>query len=127
MLSGPVEDSNLVLSNGVRVQDKKLALSLSGANEARRGDGTLLERGIGYLLHYPSDETFGGWFCLKPPDFAEIWEQIRNGGYSDCDVTLWVGPVTSSKGPDWLWQLSDNTRVNALFIEAADISFTHAR
>ena len=123
MLTGPVEDSNLVLSNGLRVQGEKLSLSLSGATEVRRGDGTQLEHGIGFLLHHPKhDGTFGGWFCLKPPDFIEVWEQIRNGGYSDCDVTLWVGPVTS-EGPDWLWQLSDNTRTNALFIEAADVSF----
>ena len=126
MLSGPVDDSNLVLSNGVRVQGEKLSLSLYGAEEARRGDGTLLEHGIGFLVPYPKQHyTFGGWFCLKPPDFVEVWEQIRNGGYSDCEVTLWVGPVIHKK-QDWLWQLSDNSaRANALFIEAAEIHFTH--
>jgi hypothetical protein len=120
MISEPVEDSNLVLSDGTRVQGLEVTLSISNTSKPIRGDGTPLEHGIGLLSHHSTQNTIGGWFCLRPSDFAEAWEQIRNGGYSECDIEMEIGPVVG-KGPDWLWQTSNN---RALFIEAARIDFT---
>ena len=122
MISEPVEDSNLLLSDGTRVQGLNVTLSISNTSQPIRGDEIPLERGIGLLSHRTvyARNTIGGWFCLRPPDFAEAWEQIRNGGYSECDIALEIGPVVSN-GPDWLWETSND---EVLFIDAARIDFT---
>ena len=112
MISEPVEDSNLVISDGTRVQGQEVTLSISDTSNPIRGDGTPLEHGIGFLLHHSTHNTIGGWFCLRPSDFAEAWEQMRNGGYSKCDIELEIGPVVS-KGPDWLWQTSNDRALSS--------------
>ena len=88
-----------------------------------------LERGFGLLVYYPSqaardaygaqDAFVGGWFCIRPKNYDELWNQIRQGGYADCWISLEVGPVVS-RDYDWLW---DVAKQRALFITTFTIDF----
>jgi hypothetical protein len=61
-----------------------------------------------------------GWFLLKPLDFTEVWEQVRDGRYIDCTVILTVAPVMTQEF-GCLWDVSKN---KGLFIETAEMRFT---
>jgi hypothetical protein len=45
----------------------------------------------------PKAASIGGWFCIKPYDFNELWNQIRQGGYAECWISLEVGPLGVSR------------------------------
>jgi hypothetical protein len=81
-------------------------------------NGRRLEHGIGVFAW--CEEYFGGWLALRPESFNELWEQVRTGGYSDCQVTLTIGPVEADHGGS-LWRVSEN---KALYILGYEIDFT---
>ena len=62
----------------------------------------------------------GGWFCLGRESYAELWGQVREGGYSDCQMTLDLEPVEFN-GAEWIWDVARNL---ALFITCVSIEFT---
>jgi hypothetical protein len=62
----------------------------------------------------------GGWFCLDRESYAELWDQVREGGYSDCRMTLNLEPAKFD-GAEWIWDVGRNL---ALFITWVSIEFT---
>ena len=34
-----------------------------------------------------------GWFVLNVQSFEDAWVQVLHGGYSECSLELWIGPV----------------------------------
>ena len=62
----------------------------------------------------------GGWFCLERDSHAELWDQVRQGGYSDCWMNLDVEPVEFN-GHEWEWDVAKNL---GLFITSVSIDFT---
>src|SRR5262249_39071260 len=40
-----------------------------------------------------------GWFYLKPDSYAAVWDQVRDGGYVGCNITMKVGPVQNELPP----------------------------
>ena len=33
------------------------------------------------------------FYYLKPDSFIGVWEQVRDGGYVGCDITISIDPV----------------------------------
>jgi hypothetical protein len=64
------------------------------------------------------DPMLQGWLYLKPQSYAAAWDQIRDGGYVNCNIFLKVGPVQNELPPK-LWDVSQT-----LFIFAVSLRFT---
>jgi hypothetical protein len=83
-----------------------------------------LKAGFGLFIHRksvgPLATHIGGWFCLEPESYAELWNQVREGGYSDCRMQLDVGPV-GFNGVEWEWDVVSDF---GLFITSVSIDFT---
>lgn len=113
----PITDRHFQISDGTNVPDLSVSLSVFDAGTIS-DDEAQLERGFGLLANRFTH--LDGWFLLTPSGFTEVWEQVRDGRYSDCTVTLTVAPV-SIQELGCLWDVS-NSKV--LFIETAEIRFT---
>jgi hypothetical protein len=90
-----------------------------------------LERGVGRFSFLddikprdPWDEPFyacvTGWFYLNPDSYADLLEEVRDGGYSDCRIEIKVTPV-GHRPIDRVW---DVTSHSTLFILEASVQFT---
>lgn len=89
-----------------------------------------IERGIGVLAFYqetpPRDDLggspafLGGWFWLPEASYDEIWIQVREYRYTNCELELEVGPVDFQSSPGIIW---DVRKRNVLNIMRASISF----
>ena len=61
------------------------------------------KRGIGVLAYYPerpasrdiekTEEFLGGWFWLENSVFDEVWVQVRENRYDECEVEVEFAPV----------------------------------
>jgi hypothetical protein len=116
---------DLRLRNGAKIADYELALTILNGEitVSDRQKYTLIEEAIGGLWFVDDehvDELIHGWFFMNPNAYAELWEQVRGGGYSSCIFSLEVGPVEGAKGEE-VW------RNNALSILSASISFARRR
>jgi hypothetical protein len=115
----------LKLRNGAKIADYELALTiLNGEITASdRQKYSLMEEAIGGLWFADDqdlDEFLHGWFFMNPTAYAELWEQVRGGGYSNCIFSLGVGPVKGEEGEE-IW------KNNPLSILSASISFARRR
>ena len=113
----PITDRHFQISDGTNVPDLSISLSVFDAGSIS-DEETQLERGFGLLAYRFTH--LDGWFLLKPSDFTEVWEQVRDGRYIDCTVDLAVAPVTIQEF-GCLWDVSKN---KGLFIETAELRFT---
>jgi len=122
----PSGKCDLRLRNGAKIADYELALTiLNGEMTASdRQKYALVEEangGLWFVEDEHVDELIHGWFFMNPNAYAELWEQVRGGGYSSCIFSLEVGPVEGAKGEE-VW------RNNApLSILSASISFARRR
>jgi hypothetical protein len=60
-----------------------------------------------------------GWFVLNAQSLEDVWNQVMQGGYSECTIMIRVGPIEHST-MDWLW---DITKTPRLIIDSVSISF----
>jgi hypothetical protein len=120
-----VVDDHVELSNERKLRDLSVNLSISDDLPP-----VSLERGIGRFSFYADREPVdpwgkrfyacvGGWFCLKPESYADLWEQVREGGYSDCPIDIQVAPVGG--GLETLWDVEVHP---SLFIMGVSVQFT---
>jgi hypothetical protein len=65
------------------------------------------------------DAFLSGWFVLHAQSFEDAWNQVRQGGYSECTIMLNIGPIESAVG--WLWDVGQSPH---LVIDTIAISFT---
>jgi hypothetical protein len=114
----PVTDRHFQISDGTNAPDLSISLSVFDTGSISE-DQAKLERGFGLLAYRFTH--LDGWFLLKPSDFIEVWEQVRDSRYSDCTVILTVAPVLIQE-LGCLWDVSSN---KVIFIETAEIRFTH--
>jgi hypothetical protein len=119
----PEWDTEVELSNGRRLHDLMVNLPIYDREP-------WTEQGIG-VLNFLDDVApnfdrgfqacIGGGVCLTHEYYVELWEQLRQGGYSDCRFTIQVAPL-SVKGMGWLWDVSAKRK--QLFILGASVCFT---
>jgi hypothetical protein len=67
-----------------------------------------------------NDPHLSGWFVLNAQSFEDAWVQVLHGGYSECSLELWIGPVDDT-GPGLLWDVKKNPH---LTIETVTLSFS---
>lgn len=122
-------DREFMLSNNRKLHELNINLSIlvDAPTDAKEGP---LERGIGLfsfhderppLLDIDGNDAFvAGWFSVQPEHFAELWDQVSRGGYSDCVINLNVSSVGSS-GFGSVW---DVTAHQSLYIMSFSVQFT---
>jgi hypothetical protein len=97
--------------------------------EPTMADGKPLDEGIGLFVFNHSrpgghdyddlDAMVVGWFFLDTDLYNEVWSQVAADRYSDCTVTVTIGPITF-ESDNWAWDVKTNKR---LFIEDVSITF----
>ena len=109
------------LTSGEQIQDVNIYLDFDN-REPTNTDGTPLPNAIGYLHHEVG--TVGGGSALKPHDFSEVWEQVRQGGYVDCIIEITIRPVEFlGEDTGWEWDVIHN---QGIYITDASVRFcTH--
>jgi len=122
-------EQDLILSTGGSLYGLNFNVLILDSNPAEITKKPL-ERGFGLLIHYPrqgahaefeaQDAFIGGWFCIEPKMYGELWKQIRQGDYAECNMSLEAGPF-GSNGPEWVWEVD---KQRALFITGYTIDFT---
>ena len=88
----PDAKCDLLLSNGAKLTDFKITLSfLRGEIGAdMRLKSRLLKDAIGGVWFNEEYESVYGWFYLKSNNYTALWDQVRDGGYVDCVISLQV-------------------------------------
>jgi hypothetical protein len=66
------------------------------------------------------DNFLSGWFVLNVQSLEDAWNQVWQGGYSECKIRLRVGPVESPPEDEWLWDVAKSPH---LVIDAVTVSF----
>jgi hypothetical protein len=107
------------LSDDTKLNDLSIELSiLAGKPEDARGEA-LKEGTIGdFRLHGEFPPFISALIFLKPHSYDALWDQVRDGGYVGCQITIYIGPV-KSEGSGWLWDVDQR-----LSISTVDINFT---
>jgi hypothetical protein len=109
-----IEDAgDLELSNEQRPEDLSVEVMIFDTPRMQK-QLSELNGGLGSFSYYPaepahadipaSDAFLSCWFCLNPQSYEDAWQQVRNGGYSECFIRVEVGPVESPH-MGWLWKV----------------------
>jgi hypothetical protein len=105
------------LSDGTNLIDHSVELYF-GEGEPTAANDKPLEKGIGKL--FCTREAFiHGWYFSPTNIHSDIWDQVLNGGYTDCMIELAVEPINYDSGDDPVWDISQ-----PLFIDSAIVYFT---
>ena len=120
---------DLLSSNNAKLTGLDAELAILVGERPIDEHGNPLKQGIGCFYfsdaQAPRDNLPGmldpllhGWLYLKPDSYAAVWDQVRDGGYVGCSITLKVGPVQNELPPH-VWDVSQS-----LFILAVSLRFT---
>jgi hypothetical protein len=114
--------SDVLLYDGLELSAFGIQLSLmEGELDAEhRTKMNLSADAIGGLWYNTEQQIVHGWFHLTSDSHAGVWEQVRDGGYAKCAITLGIAPV-EYKDATWTW------RGQGVSIEAADVRFTRKK
>jgi len=98
---------DVLLSNNAKWTDLAVELGILIGEQPLDGDGNPLKQGIGcfYFSDVQAHPLLHGWFYLKPDSYAAVWDQVRDGGYVGCNITMKVGPVQNELPPK-VWDVS---------------------
>jgi hypothetical protein len=114
----PDAGPDLRLTSGEQIRDVNIYLDFE-TREPTNVDGTPLLNAIGCLHHDVG--VVGGWISLKSNDFSEVWEQVRQGGYSDCFIEITVRPIEFlGEDTGWEWDVVNH---QVIYITAAILQF----
>jgi hypothetical protein len=61
-----------------------------------------------------------GWFVLNAQSLEDTWNQVLEAGYTECTITLGIGPVESLPLEGWLWNVTENPH---LVIDTVSVAF----
>ena len=110
--------SNLRLTSGERIQDVTVHLEFD-SGEPTDATNAPLYNAIGCLQHDVG--WLSGWVSLKSRDFSEVWEQVRQGGYTDCLIDISVQPVEFlGEDTGWEWDVVNH---QVIYITDAAVQF----
>jgi hypothetical protein len=121
------DDTDLELSNKAELAVFTVELLIMAGDRPLDADAHD-KRGIGELRFQEAmpagddppgvDSFLHGFLYLKPDSYAALWDQVRDGGYVDCTITINVGPV-QYKRPAFFWDVS-----KPLVISSVALTFT---
>ena len=111
---------DVLLSNDAKWTDLPVELGILIGEQPLDGDGNPIKQGVGcfYFSDAQAHPLLHGWFYLKPDSYAAVWDQVRDGGYVGCNITMKVGPVQNELPPK-VWDVSQS-----LFVLAVSLRFT---
>ncbi len=92
----PEPRCELRLEHGAMLRDYEFPLSiLSGELPAddRAAKQQLQKEALGGLWFIEEHDFVHGWLYLAPNNFGAVWDQVRSGGYTHCEISLTVEPV----------------------------------
>lgn len=120
-LSAPcTTKSVLILSEKLKLSDLQINLSILRGTLPDKGreEGKLSERAIGGIWWISDDNFVHSWFYLPAEDYDAIWEQIKQGDYIDCQITLGtVMEFVKSIGGEFAW------KGNPISVESVEVTF----
>jgi hypothetical protein len=122
----PGTRSDLRLSNNAKLTDLTAELGIVAGEQPLDAHGKPLKQGIGdFRFHeemplsddgLPGMDAFlSGFLYLKPDSYLALWEQVRDGDYAGCDITINIGPV-KSEGLGWVWDVSQHLTISTAAI-----------
>jgi hypothetical protein len=81
----------------------------------------LSQKAVGGIFYVEDQNLVYGWFYLKNPDsYTALWDEVRDGGYFNCSISLLgVGPVRLEAPDTWIWDAK-----HPLSIETVSLRFT---
>jgi hypothetical protein len=73
-------------------------------------------------FQYRAAALLSGQFALDAGSLEEVWQQVRNGAYRSCTITVHFGQDRLERvdGMNWLW---DVTKHPHLLIELVSVLF----
>jgi hypothetical protein len=123
--------SQLRLSNKIELRSLPVEIQIFEASRMQKPLAELPEGSIGSFSFYDTtpphaefegmDPFLSGWFVLNSQSLNDAWEQVRQGGYSECLLMQKIGPVESEVGPGWLWDVKKSPH---LAIDTVTLSFS---
>ena len=113
-MSEPGAGCDVLLLNGeVTLPDYADVISISimeGPPEAEQlQKSRLSEQALGgfFAGEFDTDNYLHAWFYLSK-NFSSIWDQVRDGNYSDCSIDLDVEPVEFDKKDKFIWKNTES-------------------
>ena len=94
--------SDLRLSNEMRLEELPVEILIFETSQMQDELGKLPEGVLGVFSFFDAspemDAFLSGWFVLNVQSLEDAWNQVGQGGYSECRIGLSVGPVESAQG-----------------------------
>ena len=125
--------SELELSNGLRLENLRAQMQIFETSRMQHQLSTLPKDILGAFKFYgaqdadaefPAEDAFlAGWFVLHSQSLQAAWDQVRQGGYTDCDIRITVGPVEDTLEAGCLWNVEKTPQ---LTIDSVSISFARS-
>ncbi len=86
---------DLILADNRKLSDLRIDLGVmpGDVSPTHRTHARLSEQAIGGVWWTAKDGLVHGWFYLQGDDFKAVWDQIHDGGYVNCTISLELSPV----------------------------------
>jgi hypothetical protein len=115
--------SDLRLSNEMRLEELPVEILIFETLQMQDELGKLPEGVLGEFSFFDAspemDAFLSGWFVLNVQSLEDAWNQVGQGGYSECRIGLKVGPV-ERPARGWLWDVAKSPH---LVIDTVTVSF----
>jgi hypothetical protein len=104
------------LNDAIDLRDFTIPLGIRDRNS--KADERLSKEALGGIWYIADQNFVHGWFCLKEPEwFTAVWDQVRDGNYSECNITLSIGPVESEGYETWIWTTNHPLSIDSVAIQ----------
>jgi len=60
------------------------------------------------------DPFLSGSVYLKPESYSALWDQVREGGYASCEITISIDP--EFEGGEWVWNVKQRLTISSVAI-----------
>src|SRR5262249_42259995 len=111
-------NADLILKDGRKLSDFEIHLHIFGGEVDAKEQDQLSEQAIGGIWYDEKKSFVHGVFYLKAEDYVAVWDQVRDGTYATCLITLGIEPVRlSGKSPEFV------QGDNPLSIDSAAVDF----
>jgi hypothetical protein len=75
------------LNDEINLRDFK-SIPLGILDRKPKADERLSKEALGGIWYIADQNFVHGWFCLKESEwFTAVWDQVRDGNYSECNIT----------------------------------------